>query len=206
VELPRQGRRRAAARVERLTAVHVPGSEPYPWPYDGVDVTAWAVLAVASAGTAAQGPAGQAAERVAAAARGAGCPVVHVSVGTAPARPSRVGAVPDGPGPVVGPGDTVVEAPGWNGFDGSPLDGVLRRLGRRTLLVTGRWLETGVHSTLRAANDRGYECATVADACQPWEPDLAAAALSTIRFSGGIFGAVVATDAVVAALTADRHA
>ncbi|MDM7853916.1 isochorismatase family protein [Cellulomonas alba] len=185
--------------------MHVLGSEPYPWPYDGADVASWAVLAIASAGSAGGGLAGRAAARVAAAARGAGCPVVHVDVGTAPAGPPRAGAVPDGPPPVVEPGDVTVAAPGWNGFDGSPLDAVLRRLGRTTLLVTGRWLETGVHSTLRAANDRGYECATVADACEPWDAALAPAALSSIRFSGGIFGAVVATGPVVAALGGVPH-
>ena len=190
--------------------MHVQGSEPYPWPFDGAPVTAWAVLDVASEGVGATAASARRAAQVRTAAAGAGCPVVHVNVGTAPARPLRVGAVPVGRLPDAAPrqyarGALVVEAPGWNGFGASPLDSLLRRLGRHTLLLVGGWLETGVHSTLRAANDRGFECATVADACEPWDPALAPAALSSIRFSGGIFGAVVSTAAVVAALAGQPH-
>ena len=82
-----------------------------------------------------------------------------------------------------------VTSAGWNGFYGSPLDSVLRRLGRTHLLMTGWWLETGVHSTLRSANDMGYECLTLADCCVPLGPETVAGAISSIQMSGGIFGA-----------------
>ncbi|WP_170316743.1 cysteine hydrolase family protein, partial [Acrocarpospora corrugata] len=92
--------------------------------------------------------------------------------------------------------DQVVHAAGWDGFHGSDLDSVLRAAGRDLLLLAGCCLELGVHSTMRAANDRGYECLLVEDACAAAAPDLRHAALSTIEMSGGIFGAVGSTTAV----------
>jgi nicotinamidase-related amidase len=50
---------------------------------------------------------------------------------------------------------------------------------------------------MRAANDRGYECLLVEDAVCSYDEDLTAAALSSIQMSGGIFGAVGTTDAVI---------
>jgi nicotinamidase-related amidase len=90
----------------------------------------------------------------------------------------------------------MVTASGWDGFFESGLDQILRHKRRDTLLITGHWLEVGVHSTLRSANDRGYECAVVADACAAWDPALRLSALSSIELSGGIFGAVTTAQAV----------
>ena len=52
----------------------------------------------------------------------------------------------------------------------APLDAVLRGRRRTHLLVAGLGLEAAVHSTLRTANDRGYECLLVTDACAPLDP------------------------------------
>jgi nicotinamidase-related amidase len=57
-----------------------------------------------------------------------------------------------------------------------------------------------VHSTLRSANDTGYECLLVADACSAHDPALVASSISSVEMSGGIFGAIGTTDAVLAAL------
>ncbi|WP_147102774.1 isochorismatase family protein [Nesterenkonia populi] len=87
-------------------------------------------------------------------------------------------------------GDRVLTAAGLDGFFGSPLDTVLRRQGRDQLLLAGTWLETSVHSTMRTANDRGYECLLLTDLSPALETDLATGAVSCIEMSGGIFGAV----------------
>lgn len=79
---------------------------------------------------------------------------------------------------------------GIDGFLGSPLDTVLRRTGRDQLLLAGTWLETSVHSTMRTANDRGYECLLLTDLSPAHDPALAHGAVSSIEMSGGIFGAV----------------
>lgn len=106
------------------------------------------------------------------------------------------------PSPVLDP-DTrehVVPAVGIDGFYGSALDATLRSLGVTDLLMVGRTLETTVHGTTRRANDRGYECLTVVDACSSTEPRCRDGAISSIEMSGGIFGAVGTTAAVIDAL------
>jgi nicotinamidase-related amidase len=77
---------------------------------------------------------------------------------------------------------------------------VLSREGLTHLFVAGHGLEGPVHSLLRGANDRGFECLLVTDACSAFTPDCRDAAASMVCMSGGIFGAVGTTDAVVTAL------
>jgi len=83
-----------------------------------------------------------------------------------------------------------VTAAGWDGFYGSPLDSLLRAAGRDQLLLAGRLFEIGVSSTLRSANDRGYECLTLGDACEAFSAPTRRGGLSSITMSGGIFGAI----------------
>ena len=61
-------------------------------------------------------------------------------------------------------------------------------------------MEAGVHSTLRSANDRGYECLLITDACSLLDPDLGEASAKTVTMSGGIFGAIGYTKDVLDAL------
>jgi nicotinamidase-related amidase len=98
--------------------------------------------------------------------------------------------------------DELVVAPAVDGFHGTPLDQILRAAGRTDLLLAGWGLEGPVHSTLRSANDRGYECLLVSDSCASTEPHLAANALDMVRHSGGIFGAFADTPMVLSALAA----
>ena len=168
-------------------------TNPYPWPYDGQLVPArLAMLVIAGPpvpGRPAVLDAMAALAEIVVAAGG-----LLVEVLTTEPRPGRAGAVsaalPGTAQEVTGvvPAASVTSA-GWDGFYGSPLDTVLRRLGRDHLLMTGWWLETGVHSTLRSANDMGYECLTLADCCVPLGAETAAGAISSIQMSGGIFGA-----------------
>ncbi len=92
--------------------------------------------------------------------------------------------------PRVGTAHYQLESPGWDAFYSTALDLQLRTAGRDLLLLAGAWLEVGVHSTMRSANDRGYECLLVLDACISGSELTAAAARSSIEMSGGIFGAV----------------
>ena len=93
-----------------------------------------------------------------------------------------------------------ITAAGIDGFFGGPLDTVLRSAHCDLILLVGLGLETTVHSTMRSANDRGYECLLLVDACAPLDPDLVAPATSMVEMSGGIFGAIGMTDPVLAAL------
>ncbi len=95
-----------------------------------------------------------------------------------------------------------ITAAGVDGFFGGPLDTVLRTARRDQLLLVGFGLEAAVHSTMRSANDRGYECLLVVDACAPLDPELVPPAISMVEMSGGIFGAVGTTEPVLVALAA----
>lgn len=97
--------------------------------------------------------------------------------------------------------DEVVLAGGIDAFYGSDLDLLLRTRRIERLLLAGIGLETCVHSTMRTANDRGYECLLVVDACASGDPGLVPAAVSMIEMSGGIFGAVGRSADVLAALS-----
>ena len=168
----------------------IPGTTPYSWPWNGETDPASMGVVICGSDVEWRGRcAGVEAVQVrikalADAIRSAGGVVVWVSHG---ARPLDLGP----------PDDPAVECAGVDGFYGSRLDATLRRRGVGSLLMAGFGLEGPVHSTLRSANDRGYECLLVADACAALDDNLRAAALSTVEMSGGIFGAVGHLDPVV---------
>lgn len=97
-------------------------------------------------------------------------------------------------------GDIVLDKPGYSAFHATDLDHMLRALAVTRLFLSGVTTEVCVHSTLRSAIDRGFECVTVADATACDDPDLQAAVLRLIANESGIFGSVADTRAVCAAL------
>lgn len=169
---------------------HVPGTTPYPWPYDGdldpsrlaLVVAGWDARWAAAVGHPA--PVGAVVSALAADLGAHGVGVVAVAHGGS--RPT--GGPPPAPLPLTGA--AAAHAAGINGFFGSSLDAHLRASGRTHLLLAGYGLEGPIHSTMRSANDRGYECLLVLDASAPVDPALSGAARSHIEMSGGIFGAV----------------
>ncbi|MCJ2142824.1 cysteine hydrolase family protein [Methylobacterium sp. E-066] len=98
------------------------------------------------------------------------------------------------------PGEPIIDKPGKGAFYATDLAGILSARRIDTLLVCGVTTEVCVHTTVREANDRGYRCAVVADACGSYIPDFHAAGLAMIKAQGGIFGWVTDSAAVVAAL------
>ncbi len=96
--------------------------------------------------------------------------------------------------------DAVVDAFGVDGFSASPLAECLAGFAVDDLLICGLALEGPVHSTMRSANDRGLECLLVIDGCAPLDPTLAGPGVRIIEMSGGIFGAVADSVAVLAGL------
>ncbi|RYE75656.1 MAG: cysteine hydrolase [Hyphomicrobiales bacterium] len=98
------------------------------------------------------------------------------------------------------PGEPVLDKPGKGAFYQTDLDLMLRNRGIETLLVCGVTTEVCVHTTVREANDRGYRCLVLGDACASYFPEFHEVGLRMIAAQGGIFGWVSTTGAVLAAL------
>ncbi|MBY8871329.1 cysteine hydrolase [Micromonospora sp. PLK6-60] len=98
------------------------------------------------------------------------------------------------------PGEPVVDKPGKGAFHATDLDALLTARGIRSLLVTGVTTEVCVHTTVREANDRGYECLVLADCVGSYFPEFHRVALDMIAAQGGIFGWVADSAQVRAAL------
>ena len=100
-------------------------------------------------------------------------------------------------------GEPVVDKPGKGAFYATELGELLIGRGIRSLLVTGVTTEVCVHTTVREANDRGYECLVLADCVGSYFPEFHRVALEMIAAQGGIFGWVARSDDVVTALRAE---
>ena len=97
-------------------------------------------------------------------------------------------------------GEPVIDKPGKGAFYATELGAVLEARGIDTLIVCGVTTEVCVHTTVREANDRGYRCVVVGDACGSYIPAFHEAGLAMITAQGGIFGWVSDSSSVVAAL------
>ncbi|EOD69188.1 cysteine hydrolase family protein [Amycolatopsis vancoresmycina] len=98
-------------------------------------------------------------------------------------------------------GETVIDKPGKGAFYRTGLGEVLSAAGITSLVVTGVTTEVCVHTTVREANDRGYECLVLSDCVGSYFPEFQAAGLAMISAQGGIFGWVAPSAAYVAALS-----
>jgi len=102
------------------------------------------------------------------------------------------------------PGEPVIDKPGKGAFYATELEPMLRHRDIEALLVAGVTTEVCVHTTVREANDRGFRCAVLADACASYFPEFHAMALRMVSAQGGIFGWVTDTAAFAASLEGER--
>jgi biuret amidohydrolase len=98
------------------------------------------------------------------------------------------------------PGEPVVDKPGKGAFFATDLDAMLKNRGIAQLIVCGVTTEVCVNTTVREANDRGYDCLVVADCVASYFPEFQEMGLRMIKAQGGIFGWVAPSEAVIAAL------
>jgi len=100
------------------------------------------------------------------------------------------------------PGETVIDKPGKGAFYATDLELVLRNRDIATLMVCGVTTEVCVNTTVREANDRGFECIVLADCVGSYFAEFQKAALAMIKAQGGIFGWVSDSKRALSALAA----
>lgn len=98
------------------------------------------------------------------------------------------------------PGELVIDKPGKGAFYATGFGDALEAAGITHLLMTGVTTEVCVQTTMREANDRGYECLMVEDCTESYFPQFKAATLDMVRAQGGIVGWTATSEQVIGAL------
>jgi nicotinamidase-related amidase len=98
------------------------------------------------------------------------------------------------------PGEMVIEKPGKGAFFGTALGEHLATIGARQLVFAGVTTEVCVQTTMREANDRGFDCLLAEDATESYFPEFKAATLAMIRAQGAIVGWTAETETILEGL------
>jgi nicotinamidase-related amidase len=100
------------------------------------------------------------------------------------------------------PGEPIIDKPGKGAFYATDLDAILKMKGIQKLVVCGVTTEVCVHTSVREANDRGYDALVLSDCVGSYFPEFQRVALEMIKAQGGIFGWVSDSERFLAGLRA----
>jgi nicotinamidase-related amidase len=98
-------------------------------------------------------------------------------------------------------GETVIDKPGKGSFYATGLDEILKSRGITHLVITGVTTEVCVQTTMREANDRGYECLLLEDCTESYFPQFKTATIEMVRAQGGIVGWTATSDRLLESLS-----